>query len=165
MSDLLFTSFGTPSGDCGGPTPFAVDPHCASAPNTTHAIIASACLGKVGCEVVADFHTFGVEVNDTALRFYVDNYTSFELALPPLCVTGAAYHNHSAYMPFKPLYGELKGVSLVKAVFNSTWAPAHNTIPPLTLHNVLPSMQAFSMWPSLTTPTPLGGRPIITPQL
>ncbi len=54
----------------------------------------------------ADFHTFGVEVNDTALRYYVDNYTSFELALPSFCVTGNTYHNHTAYMPFKPLYGE-----------------------------------------------------------
>lgn len=54
----------------------------------------------------ADFHTFGVEVNDTALRYYVDNYTSFELALPSFCVTGDTYHNHTAYMPFKPLYGE-----------------------------------------------------------
>jgi hypothetical protein len=32
----------------------------------------------------AGFHTFGVEVNTTALRFYVDNVTSFTHPLPTL---------------------------------------------------------------------------------
>ena len=70
-----------------------------------------------------DFHTFGVEINDTALRYYVDNYTAFELPLPPLCVTGPTYHNHTAYMPWKPLYGILNVAVTPKA--NTSWWQEH----------------------------------------
>jgi len=58
----------------------------------------------------ADFHVFGVEINDTALAFYVDNSTNvfFTLTLPSLCVSDPGFvWGKSAYMPFKPLYGEL----------------------------------------------------------
>ena len=91
----------------------------------------------------AGFHTFGVEINDTALRFYVDNFTSFELALPPLCVTADTFHNHSAYMPFKPLYAILNVAVTPNA--NVSWWSAFGALmmlpptpPTLTPHPTTP---------------------------
>jgi beta-glucanase (GH16 family) len=73
-------------------------------------------------DFAADFHVFGVEINDTAIRYYVDNATNTILTfnLPSLCVTDPAFKwGKSAYMPFEPLYGiintavnELQGANL-----------------------------------------------------
>jgi beta-glucanase (GH16 family) len=77
----------------------------------------------------ADFHVFGVELNETALRFYVDNSTNtirtFEL--PPLCLTDPDFvWGETAYMPFKPLYGILNVAVAEDAGANLTWWLDHN---------------------------------------
>ena len=63
-------------------------------------------------------------MNDTALRFYMDNYTSFELALPPLCVTAATFHQNLPYMPWRPLYGILNVAVTPHA--NRSWWQTNN---------------------------------------
>jgi beta-glucanase (GH16 family) len=76
----------------------------------------------------ADFHVFGAEVNDTAVRFYVDdaeNNTIFTVFAPPLCVADAAFAagggwGRSAYMPFTPLYGILN-VAMNKGAPTPWW--------------------------------------------
>ena len=65
------------------------------------------------------FHVFGVEINDTALRYYMDNFTTFELALPEFCVTADNYHEHPPYMPFRTLYGILNVAVTPHA--NTSW--------------------------------------------
>ena len=79
----------------------------------------------------ADFHTFGVEINSTALRFYVDNYTSFTKFYPTLCVTDPLFlenggWGHSGYMPFKPLYSILN-VAVTPNANTSWWLQNHQT--------------------------------------
>jgi beta-glucanase (GH16 family) len=74
------------------------------------------------------FHTFGVEINDTALRFYVDdadNNTIFTVFAPPLCVTDAVFESqggwgNSSYMPWRPLYGILN-VAMNKGELTDWW--------------------------------------------
>lgn len=76
----------------------------------------------------ADFHIFGAEVNDTAVRFYVDdavNNTIFTVAAPPLCVTDATFSSNggwgkSTYMPWTPLYGILN-VAMNKGEATPWW--------------------------------------------
>ena len=68
-------------------------------------------------DFAANFHTFGVEVNDTAIRFYVQNSTDapgdasntiFTVEAPALCVTDPGFSwGSSPYMPWQPLYGIL----------------------------------------------------------
>lgn len=73
----------------------------------------------------AGFHTFGVEVNATGLRFYVDNVTSFELSLPQLCVTDPAFvWGSSPYAPWLPTYGILNTAVTPNA--NTSWWQTHN---------------------------------------
>ena len=65
----------------------------------------------------AGFHRFGVEINDTALRYYVQNATDaatdasntiFTVFAPPLCVTEPGFQwGESPYMPWSPMYGIL----------------------------------------------------------
>ena len=58
----------------------------------------------------ADFHVFGVELNASAVRFYVDNSTNtiFTLSAPQLCVTTPGFvYGQSMYMPWAPMYGIL----------------------------------------------------------
>lgn len=58
----------------------------------------------------AGFHVFGVEINDTAIRWYVDNATNtiMTMVLPPLCLSDPDFiWGKSPYMPFKPMYGIL----------------------------------------------------------
>ena len=79
----------------------------------------------------ADFHTFGVEINSTFLRFYVDNYTSFTKFYPTLCVTDPVFlenggWGHSGYMPFKPLYSILN-VAVTPNANTSWWLQNHQT--------------------------------------
>ena len=78
----------------------------------------------------ADFHVFGVELNDTALRFYVDNATNTikTLALPPLCLTDPAFEwGKTMYMPFRPLYGILNvAVAEDSASVDLAWWQTHN---------------------------------------
>ena len=72
----------------------------------------------------AGFHTFGVEINETALRYYVDNATSFVLTLPQLCINEQNYNNHTPYMPFAPLYSIIDVAVTQNA--NTTWWKTHN---------------------------------------
>jgi hypothetical protein len=74
---------------------------------------------------------FGVEINDTALRFYVDdaeNNTIFTVVAPPLCVTDDTFDaqggwGKSTYMPWHPLYGILN-VAMNKGDKTEWWS--HN---------------------------------------
>lgn len=74
---------------------------------------------------------FGAEINDTAVRFYVDDVdnTIFVISAPPLCVADATFTaqggwGRSAYMPWQPLYGILN-VAVNKGEPTSWWL-AHN---------------------------------------
>lgn len=68
----------------------------------------------------AGFHTFGVEVNATAIRFYVDMVTSFVLPLPTLCVSDVGFEwGRSPYLPWAPLYGIINLAVLPNT--NTTW--------------------------------------------
>lgn len=58
----------------------------------------------------ADFHVFGVEINETALRYYIDNATNtvMTISAPPLCVTAPDFvFGESMYLPWSPMYGIL----------------------------------------------------------
>lgn len=73
----------------------------------------------------AALHTFGVEVNATALRFYVDDMTSFTLPLSPLCATDPAFQwGNTSYAPFAPLYSIIN--TAVVPGTNTTWWRTHN---------------------------------------
>ena len=78
----------------------------------------------------ASFNTFGVEINDTAVRFYVNDATNtiMTMALPPLCLTDPDFvWGKSAYMPFKPLYGILNvAVAEVSHDVDLSWWLTHN---------------------------------------
>lgn len=75
-----------------------------------------------------DFHVFGAEINDTAVRYYVDDAehnTIFVVAAPPLCVADAAFAaqggwGRSPYMPWAPLYGILN-VAMNKGESTPWW--------------------------------------------
>ncbi len=81
----------------------------------------------------ADFHVFGAEINDTAVRFYVDdaeNNTIFTVALPTLCVGDAEFDaaggwGKSPYMPWMPLYGILN-TAMNKGDANLDWWQMNN---------------------------------------
>jgi hypothetical protein len=74
----------------------------------------------------AAFHTFGVEINATALRFYVDDVTTFVRTMPPLCVTDPGFEwGTTAYMPFNPMYGILN-VAVKQNTVASTWWHTNN---------------------------------------
>ena len=74
----------------------------------------------------ANFHTFGVEINATSLRFYVDNVTTFVRTIPQLCVTAEGFNwGETAYMPFKPMYGIIN-VAVKQGTVASAWWDAHN---------------------------------------
>ncbi len=74
----------------------------------------------------AGFHTFGVEINATSLRFYVDNVTTFVRTLPQLCVAVEGFDwGKTAYMPFKPMYGIIN-VAVKQGTVASAWWDTHN---------------------------------------
>ena len=63
---------------------------------------------------------------DTALRFYVDDVTTFVRTMPPLCVTDPGFEwGSTAYMPFNPMYGILN-VAVKQNTVASTWWDTHN---------------------------------------
>jgi beta-glucanase (GH16 family) len=77
----------------------------------------------------ADYHTFGVEWNDTALRFYVDGNTSFIRTLPTMCVTDPTWRaqggwGKAPYMPWEPTYGIINVA--VSQSTNIKWWQTHN---------------------------------------
>ena len=84
----------------------------------------------------ADFHTFGVEINDTSIRWYVQNSTDargeasntiFTVAAPPLCVDQPGFEwGSSPYMPWNPLYGILN-VAMNKGERTEWWAANNAT--------------------------------------
>ena len=74
----------------------------------------------------ADFHTFGVEINDTSLRFYVDDVTTFVRTLPQLCVSDPEFvWGETAYMPWKPMYGIIN-VAVAQNTKPSVWWASNN---------------------------------------
>lgn len=80
-------------------------------------------------DFAADYHVFGVELNDTAVRFYVDNATNtiFTLALPALCVTDPTFEfGVSPYMPFKPMYGIINVAMNYLPGADLTWWKTNN---------------------------------------
>lgn len=79
-------------------------------------------------DFTADFHVFGVEINDTAIRWYVDNATNtiMTISAPPLCVDEPGFvWGKSMYMPWKPMYGILN-TAVNKANANLEWWAANN---------------------------------------
>ncbi len=80
----------------------------------------------------AGFHVFGAELNDTAVRFYVDDpaNTIFTKTLPPLCVLDAGFvaeggWGKSPYMPWAPMYGILN-TAMNRGDANLEWWMANN---------------------------------------
>jgi beta-glucanase (GH16 family) len=74
----------------------------------------------------ADFHTFGVEINASALRFYVDGVTTFVRILEPLCVAAEGFKwGSTAYLPFEPMYGIIN-VAVQQNTVASSWWDTHN---------------------------------------
>ena len=71
-----------------------------------------------------------MELNDTALRFYVNDpaNTIKTMLLPPLCLTDPGFTwGESMYMPFKPLYGILNvAVAEVSRSMDLSWWLTHN---------------------------------------
>lgn len=77
------------------------------------------------CLPARDYHTFGVEVNTTAVRFYVDNTTSFVRELTPFCPANPDFAwGTTAYAPFAPLYGIIN--TAVVPNTNLTWWKTNN---------------------------------------
>ena len=81
-------------------------------------------------DFTADFHMFGVEINDTSLRFYVDetNNTIREMTLPQLCMTDPDFvWGQTPYMPFQPLYGIINvAVTELSRDTNLSWWQTNN---------------------------------------
>jgi len=80
-------------------------------------------------DYTADFHVFGVEINDTAMRFYSENAsnTVFTIAAPTLCVDNPDFvWGKSMYLPFSPLYGILEVAVNAQRTTNVSWW-LHNT--------------------------------------
>ncbi len=80
----------------------------------------------------AGFHVFGAEINDTAVRFYVDAPTNTILTktLPPLCVEDAGFAagggwGSSPYLPWAPMYGILN-VAMNRGDANLAWWAKNN---------------------------------------
>ena len=73
---------------------------------------------------------FGVEINDTSLRFYVDetNNTIREMTLPQLCMTDPDFvWGQTPYMPFQPLYGIINvAVNELSRDTNLSWWQTNN---------------------------------------
>jgi len=67
IRQVVFASFGTPTGSCGA---FAVDGSC-DAPGAA-AVVAAACLNQPSCVVSADNGTFGDPCFGTVKRLYVE---------------------------------------------------------------------------------------------
>jgi beta-glucanase (GH16 family) len=70
----------------------------------------------------ADFHIFGVEINATALRWYVDDpsNTIFTLDTPTLCLSDPDFMwGKTRYAPFQPVYSILNVA--VSGGANITW--------------------------------------------
>ena len=79
-------------------------------------------------DFTADFHVFGVEINDTSIRWYVDNATNtiMTITAPPLCVSEPGFEwGKTMYMPWEPLYGILE-TAVNKADANLDWWLANN---------------------------------------
>jgi beta-glucanase (GH16 family) len=80
-------------------------------------------------DFAADFHVFGVEINETSIRWYVDNATNTirEMTLPPLCVSDPGFEwGVSPYMPFKPLYMIINTAMTELQNANLTWWLTNN---------------------------------------
>lgn len=85
-------------------------------------------------DFTSGFHVFGVEINATGLRFYVDGDTKLNIAgntsfireLVPLCMTDPDFvWGHSAYLPWGPMYGILNVAMSPDAAFDPWWL-THN---------------------------------------
>lgn len=78
-------------------------------------------------DFTASFHVFGVEVNDTGMRFYVGNVTTMELVPEPQSSPTFEW-GASMYPPFSALFGILNvAVSpLGDGCFKSGWWQTHN---------------------------------------
>ena len=57
ISEVLFASYGTPTGSCAAPGTLAVDASCHA--NSSRAVLEKACVGKANCSVPATLATFG----------------------------------------------------------------------------------------------------------
>jgi hypothetical protein len=68
ISEVLFASFGTPTGSCAAGT-LAVDSACCA--NGSRAVVEEACLGKAACSVPATVATFGDPCGGTLKRLAV----------------------------------------------------------------------------------------------
>ena len=75
---------------------------------------------------------FGAEINDTAVRFYVDDpsNTIFTKTMPPLCVEDADFiagggWGQSPYMPWAPMYGILN-TAMNRGDSNLEWWAVNN---------------------------------------
>jgi beta-glucanase (GH16 family) len=80
----------------------------------------------------ASFNTFGVEINDTAVRFYVNDVenTIFTVSAPTLCVENEDFiagggWGKSPYMPWAPLYGILN-TAMNRGDANLDWWKTNN---------------------------------------
>ncbi len=66
-----------------------------------------------------------MEINATALRFYVDNVTTFVRSMGTLCVTDPGFQwGETPYMPFTPLYGIINTAVVPNS--NTTWWQTNN---------------------------------------
>ena len=93
-----------------------------------HDGVAVGTFGGAPGPMPADFHVFGVEINDTAIRWYVDNATNtiMTITAPPLCVSEPGFvWGKTMYMPWKPLYGILN-TAVNKANANLDWWQNNN---------------------------------------
>lgn len=72
------------------------------------------------------YHVFGVEINETSLRFYTDNYTTSVRTINELCVSNPAFEwGASRYLPWEPLYGIINVA--VSEGSNLSWWKENNT--------------------------------------
>lgn len=83
----------------------------------------------------ADFHTFGVELNTSAMRFYVDNVTTFVLSFPQLNVADPTFnllggYGKAPFMPFSSMYGIINVA--VQPNTNVSWWKEGNNATTLT---------------------------------
>lgn len=108
----------------------------------------------------ADFHVFGVEINATALRFYVDGQDSFVQFLPELCITQDNYHNHTPYIPFSPMYGILN-VAVTQNSNTSWWKTSNATtlVDWVKWYEFVPSTPTLASLPALPPPPPAAPAP------
>jgi beta-glucanase (GH16 family) len=115
----------------------------------------------------SDFHVFGVEINDTALRFYVDSQDSFVQFLPELCITQDNYHNHTPYMPFSPLYGII-AVAVSQGQGGNDWWKSSNAttlVDWVKWYEFVPSSPVSTLLaapPPLPPATPVPGNWVMT---